>query len=103
MIATRLPRRFAGAGIVIGFIVMALYWYGYKSNLDSAQDLFEFVRKVMFFLCPGLLLQIFTIGTGDSLGLVMWVIAVFLNGPIYYCMGLVLAALLKGHGKIPAG
>jgi hypothetical protein len=101
MLATNLPRRFAKAGIVIGFIVMALYWYGYKSNLDSAQGVFEVVRKVMFILCPGLLLQIFTIGTGDVLGLVLWVIAVFLNIPIYYCIGLVLVALLKGQSNVP--
>ncbi len=50
----------------------------------------------MFVMCPGLLLQIFTIGTSDRLGWVMWVLAVLLNAPIYYLLGLAFAGGFKG-------
>jgi hypothetical protein len=49
----------------------------------------------MFVLCPGLLLQVFTIGTSDRLGWKMPVLAALANGPIYYGAGLIFAALMK--------
>jgi len=52
----------------------------------------------MFVLCPGLFLQVLTIGTSDRLALIMWVIAALLNAPIYYLVGLLFAAIMKGRG-----
>ena len=46
----------------------------------------------MFVLCPGLLLQVFSIGTSDRLGRAMWVLAASLNGPIYYAVWLFLVS-----------
>jgi len=37
--------------------------------------MYNVVEKMMFVLCPGLFLQVFTIGAGDRLGWVMWVFA----------------------------
>jgi hypothetical protein len=110
MIASTLPRRFALAGIVLGFVLMALYWYDYKYNpfhfpTSEAADklrnfpthpVYDVAEKAMFILCPGLYLQVFTIGTGDRVALTMWVIAALMNGPIYYLVGVLLAAFRKG-------
>lgn len=93
-----LPRRFALAGIVLGFTLMRLYWYDYRFNpfhLPPPTPLYTFLEKAMFVFCPGLLLQAFTIGTTDRLGWMMWVLAALLNGPIYYGVGLIFAALKK--------
>lgn len=37
MTASRLPRRLALAGIVLGFVLMALYWYDYEYNPSTFQ------------------------------------------------------------------
>jgi hypothetical protein len=111
MIASNLPRRFALAGIALGFVFMALHWYDYKYNpfhfptsevaqtfpRYSTPAIYKFAEKAMFVLCPGLLLQIFTIGTGDVLAWALWTLAALINAPIYYCVGLILAALMKGR------
>ncbi len=79
---------------------MGLYWYDYKYNpfrLPPAPPLYHFIEKAMFVLCPGLLLQVFTIGTSDRLGWVMWVFAALLNGPVYYVVGLAFATIMKGR------
>jgi hypothetical protein len=111
MIASNLPRRLAIAGIVLGFVLMALHWYDYKYNpfrfptSEAADKLTSFpphpvynlVEKGMFVLCPGLFLQALTIGTSDRVALIMWVVAALVNGPVYYLVGLLLAAILKGR------
>jgi len=105
MIVSKLPQRFALIGPLIGFAWMSLYWYDYKYNpfhLPPPSTLYNFLEKVMFVLCPGLLLQIFTIGTSDRFGWMMWVLAALINGPIYYCVGLTLAAAMKRRSQIPA-
>jgi hypothetical protein len=100
VIAFKLPQRFALAGLFLGFAWMGLYWYDYKYNpfhLPPPPPLYNFLEKAMFVLCPGLLLQIFTIGTSERLGWIMWVLAALLNGPLYYCAGLALAGIMKGR------
>jgi hypothetical protein len=105
MIASKLPLRFAMAGVLIGFVLMGLYWYDYKYNpfhLPPSPPIYHFLEKVMFVLCPGLLLQVFTIGTSDRMGWGMWVLASLVNGPIYYLIGLIVAAIMKGGSQVPA-
>src|SRR4029077_8131053 len=87
---------------------MGLYWYDYKYNPlhfptfeaaskpIPAHPVYDLAEKAMFVLCPGLLLQVLTIDTGDRVALVMWVVAALLNGPIYYLVGLIVVALMKG-------
>ena len=104
MIVSKVPPRFAMAGWLIGFVLMGLYWYDYKYNpfhLPPTPAIYHFLERVTFFFCPGLLLQLFTIGTTDRLGWGMWLLAVLLNGPIYYVIGLVCAAILKGGSRLP--
>jgi hypothetical protein len=95
MTTSKLPRRFALVGVLLGITWMGLYLYDYKYNpfhLPPPSPLYKFLEGVMFVLCPGLFLQIFTIGTGDTMSWIMWTIAVILNGPIYYGLGWVLVA-----------
>jgi hypothetical protein len=65
----------------------------------SAPPLYWFVKDLMFALCPGLFLQVFMIDASPAVIWFMWVLAVLLNGPIYYCLGLVLVALMKWLGR----
>jgi hypothetical protein len=105
VIASKLPRRFALVGVLIGFSWMGLYWFDYKYNpfhLPPPPSLYNLLEKAMFVLCPGLVLQIFTIGTSDRLGWAMWVLAAFLNGPLYYLLGLLFVAIMKGGSRAPA-
>ncbi len=98
---------------------MALYWSDYKYNFFhlptsaeaetmgnySAPPLYRFLEDVMFALCPGLFLQVLTMDTGDAVGAFMWVLAALLNGPIYYCLGLIIVAVMKrvsGSRSIPS-
>lgn len=117
MIASKLPQRFALGGMVLGFVLMGMYWYDYKYNpfhfpTSEAADklssfpshpLYHLAEKGMFVLCPGLLLQIFSMDTSDRVALIMWVLAALLNGPIYYCIGLILISLMKRRSRVPAG
>jgi hypothetical protein len=103
MIASKLPQRFALVGVSLGFTLMGLYLYHYKYNpfhLPPPPPLYNFLEKAMFFLCPGLVLQFFTIGTSDRLGWTMWIVAALVNGPIYYGAGLILVALMKGTSRV---
>jgi hypothetical protein len=105
MISSKLAQRFALLGILIGFTAMGLYWYDYKYNpfhLPPPPPIYSFLEKAMYVLCPGLLLQVFTIGTSDRFAWAMWILAAFLNGPVYYLVGLVFAAVMKGGSQSPA-
>jgi hypothetical protein len=106
MMALKLPQKFALVGTVIGFTLMGLYWYDYKYNpfhLPPPPPIYSFLEKAMYLLCPGLLLQVFTIGTSDRLGWTMWILAALLNGPVYYLAGLAFVAIVKGSGHAHAG
>lgn len=97
----KISQKMAMIGIIIGVIVVILYWYDYTYNPfhlptvatvtnqvsyspPMAYTLFE---KALFILCPGLYLQVFTIGTGVNIARVMWLVAIILNGVIYYGVG----------------
>jgi hypothetical protein len=103
MFASKLPRRLALVGVLVGFTFMALYWLDYTYNpfhLPPPPPIYRFLEKAMFVLCPGLLLQIFTIGV-DRLAWVMWVLAALLNGPIYYLVGLLFVTMKGGRVDHP--
>jgi len=104
MIVSKVPPRFAMAGWLIGFVLMGLYWYDYKYNpfhLPPPPPLYHFFENAMFVVCPGLLLQFFTLGTSDRLGWVMWGLASLLNGPIYYVVGLIFATIMRKGNRVP--
>jgi hypothetical protein len=103
MISSKLPQRFALVGVSLGFTLMGLYWFDYKYNpfhLPPPPPIYHFLEKAMFVLCPGLLLQFFTIGTSDRLGWTIWVLAALVNGPVYYGAGMILVALTKSRSQV---
>jgi hypothetical protein len=101
---SKLPPRLAILGVLVGFTIMALYWYDYKYNpfhLPPPPPVYRFLEKAMFVLCPGLVLQVFTIGTSDRLGWTMWVVAALLNGLIYFLIGSTIVNFMRGRARVP--
>ena len=112
MSKSKIPIIFGVTGLVIGFVFMAGYFYELHYNpfhfptmeqaVEQAQTsghgysappLYHFLERLMFALVPGLLLP--AIGIDGWVAIVLWVVAVLLNAPIYYCVGLVCAWALK--------
>ena len=80
---------------------MGTYWLDYRFSIFHPQSaISNFFGKAMFVVCPALVLQVFTIGTSDQLGWVMWLIATIMNWPIYYLVGLLLAGLMKRRKQV---
>lgn len=99
----KLPRRFAVAGIAIGIGPLTFWVCADKYNLFhlptseqvskthasyKAPPIFWVLREATMWLCPGLVLGILTMDMGASANLIMWFIAIIVNGAIYYCLGL---------------
>ncbi len=94
---------------------MATSWYVYKYNpfhlptVQQAEKMNSFAEPPLlglfddltFFFCPGSFLFFFTMDMSDTTNHIMWVVVSLINGPIYYCMGLILAALIKRRGQVP--
>lgn len=104
---SRLPRKFALLGLIVGVVAMALWWFDLtlnpfhlpSSELAPPNYVEPIARKVIEYtlpvLCPGILLQVFTIGIGGWFGWLMWTVAALLNFPIYYCIGLAVDTLIR--------
>ena len=90
-----LPRTFAFAGIAIGCLLALVHW------LDYAFNPFDFPTLLIFILCPGQLLHLFTIGIGGPLVWFVWLLGVLLNGPIYFLIGL-LVGRIKASWRLRA-
>ena len=110
-----LARRFAYIGIAVGAGAVLLWWSVHifnpfhlptTSNVPPdyrAPHLYWFINDGVFVLCPGALLQAFTLEMRGWFSWVMWTLAVLLNGPIYYVIGLAVGALIgRGHRGKPA-
>jgi hypothetical protein len=107
---SKLPLRLAVLGILIGFGLMATWWYvdrhdpfhlptwqqAQSMGNFSAPPLLKFLQDVTFVLCPGSLLHVFTMDSGNVMTYLTWTVAALLNGPLYYVLGLIIAALMKG-------
>jgi hypothetical protein len=107
---SRLPLRLAVLGMVIGFGLMATWWYvdrydpfhlptwqqAQSMGNFAAPQLLKFLQDVTFVLCPGSLLHVFTMDSGNVMTYLTWTVAALLNGPLYYVIGLIIAALIKG-------
>jgi len=101
--SSKIPRILAVVGVVIGFVLMAVWWYVYKYDPFHLPTTGSFSEpmplKVLEYLtsilCPGSLLQILTMDTGVAMACLMWIIAALINGPLYYAIGLIIAALMK--------
>jgi hypothetical protein len=109
-----LARRFAVVGVAVGVTIILLWWFDMTFNpfhlptLEQAPPNYmqPLARRIMvdsfFVFCPGICLQMFTIGIGGWFSWVMWILAALLNAPIYYGIGLVIGVLLKRGDRVPA-
>ncbi len=111
MAFSKLPRRLAIFGIVVGFLFMAAWLYVSRYDpfhlptLEQARGMgnfseplpLEIFEDATFALCPGSFLHIFTMDAGSAMTCLTWTAAALLNGPIYYGIGLAVARLLKGR------
>ena len=106
----KLPQRLAALGIVVGLGLMATWWYVDKydpfhlptwqqaqsmGNFSAPRPL-KFLQDVTFALCPGSLLHVFTMDSGNVMTYLTWIVAALLNGLLYYLIGWVIAMLMKG-------
>jgi len=53
------------------------------------------VRRFDVCFLPWLIPFFFTMDMSDTVNYVMWVVVALINGPVYYCVGLIFAALMK--------
>ena len=116
MIQSKLPRRLAVVGIVVGFAFMGIWWYIDKYDpfrlptWQQAQTMGNFsappwlrlIENLTFVLCPGSFLHLLTMDMGDSMTRLTWVLAALINGLIYFAVGVILAALMRGRRQMPA-
>jgi hypothetical protein len=102
--------KFAVVGIVIGAAI-SLLWLsvqifdpfhlpivGHAPPNYKQPPLAQLIDDGVFVLCPGTLLQVFTLDIGGWVPWIMWIFAVLLNGPIYFVLGLLVGTLLKREG-----
>jgi hypothetical protein len=110
-----LARKFAYVGIAVGAGISLLWWsvqifdpFHLPTTVEhlppnySAPLLYWIINGSVFVLCPGTLLQAFTLEMRGWFSWFMWILAVLLNGPIYYVIGLVIGVLLKRGDRVPA-
>ena len=108
-IASRLPRRFAVIGLIVGFGFMAASWYVYKYDPFhlptwqqaqamgnfSAPPLLNLFHDLTFVFCPASVLFLFTMDWGDTVNYIVWAVVALINGPIYYAVGLIFVAVSR--------
>jgi len=104
----KVARRLALAGIAVGFAFMALSWAVDKYNLfhlpteEQLQGVPSYTEPVgsrlfddaAFVFCPGSVIALMPMDLSTSAQLVVWVVIALLNGPIYYCVGLIIGSLM---------
>jgi hypothetical protein len=112
---SRIPQRLGMIGIITGFGLMTIWWYVDKYDLFhlptwqqaqgmgnfSEPPLYKFLEDLTFALCPGSFLHVFTMDMGNVATYLTWSIAALLNGPLYYAIGLLIAALTKRNKDAP--
>lgn len=100
---SRLPRRLAIAGVIIPVAFAAMWWYVGKYNVFHEPTTWQQVRKMGSYseppmrafledatlaLCPGEFLEIVAMDwTGFREVLCIWLLAVGVNGVLYYWLG----------------
>ncbi len=106
MTKSKIPWILGIIGIVVGLAFMAAYFYDLHYNpfhfptqeevtalpSYSPPPLYTFLEELMLVLVPGLWLQPMI---GGWVAVVTWVLAVLLNGPIYFALGLLVLMLTQ--------
>jgi hypothetical protein len=112
---SKLPRRLAVIGIIVGFAFMTASSYVDKYNpfhlptVAQAERMGSFSEPALerlfddltFALCPGSVLFFFSMDLRDAASYFMWVVVALINGPIYYCLGLIFVTLTKHRSQVP--
>lgn len=107
MTKSKLPLRLAIAGLVVGFLLMAMWWYIDTYNpfhlptVEQAQSmasyspprLYTFFENLVFDVLPVLWLQVFTIHAPAVVNYSIWVFAILVDGAVLYCAGLLVNAI----------
>lgn len=108
MIKSKLPRTLAIGGLVVGFLLMAMWWYIDTYNpfhLPTVEQvhsiptgysppvLYRFLENLVFTLLPALWLSVFTIHAPAVVNYSIWAFAVLVDGAILYCAGLLINAI----------
>lgn len=116
MTKSKLPRRLAIVGLVVGFLLMAMWWYIDTYNpfhlptVEQAQSmasysaprLYTFFENLVFAILPVLWLQVFTIHAPVVVNYAIWVFAVVFDGAVLYCVGLLVNAVRFRHRRSEA-
>jgi len=108
---TKLPRRFAVAGVVLGLSQLALDWWIYKFDpfhlptYEQAAKMSSYTAPPLYWFftwylpmvtCPASFpLGFATLDSGGVLSVIAGILAALINAPIYYCLGLIVAAIWK--------
>jgi hypothetical protein len=102
---SKLPRRFAIAGVFVGLFLYAVSWGIYKFNpfhiptfrppalmeFYTFPPLYDFLTwDLPIVFCPAIFpLEFLTLDRGPAPDSAAWVVAVVINFPIYYCVGII--------------
>lgn len=109
---SNLARKFGLIGFAVGAAAVLIWWLVQVSNpfhlpiVGHAPPnykeplLSRVIDDTIFVLCPGTFLQVFTLEMSGWFSWLMWILAVLLNGPIYYAIGLLVGVLLKSESAV---
>ena len=106
---SRFARKFGLIGLAVGLAAALIWWpvqiadpfhvptVGQAPQNYQEPLLLRIINDSVFVLCPGTLLQFFTLEMRGWLSWFMWTLAVLLNVPIYYAIGWLVETLFKGE------
>lgn len=104
---SKLPRTLAIGALVVGFLLMATWWYINAYNpfhfptaeqaralpSFSPPPLYTFLDHLTFTIFPALWLQVFTTDLGTATNYAVWIFAILVDCAVLYCVGMVINAV----------
>lgn len=106
---SNLPRRLAIAGVLVGLVLMATWWYVdtfdpfHFPTVEEARAmpsfsppwLYRFLQTLTWVLCPGAMALALAVHVPTAVTYLIWGAASLINAPIYYLVGLTLSAIWR--------
>lgn len=92
MVNSKLPRRLAIAGLVVGIGFMAMWWCIYKYNPSYLPSPY-FLQNLTCDLFPLLWLTALTAGGTAAVNYTIWILAILLDCVILYFIGVAINAM----------